>query len=94
LKSIIQSVLGKSFQMRMVRIRDKTGIEPTILVFDAKYPWCIVSLTRVTSMLVRDVGDKFEMLVTDLMHWKNHQHNEKSRQHIDSGTNISNQSPT
>ena len=25
--------------------------------------------------------DKFEMLVTDLMHWKNHQHNDQSRQH-------------
>ena len=41
----------------------------------------------VTLMLVTDVGDpmywcqfgtaKFEMLVTDLIHWKNHQHNEK-----------------
>ena len=31
------------------------------------------------------VGDKFEMLVTDLIHWKKHQHN-------DSATNISNQS--
>ena len=29
------------------------------------------------------VGDKFEILVTDL-HWENHQHNEKSRQHNDS----------
>ena len=29
----------------------------------------------VTSMLVTHVGDK--MLVTDLKHWKNHQHNEK-----------------
>ena len=27
------------------------------------------------------VGDKFEMLVTDLIHWKKHQHNEKSHQH-------------
>ena len=32
------------------------------------------------------------MLVTDLIHWENHQHNEKSRQHNDSFTNISNQS--
>ena len=27
------------------------------------------------------VGDKFEMLMTDLIHWKTHQHIEKSRQH-------------
>ena len=40
------------------------------------------------------VGDKFEMLVIDLIHWENHQHNEKSRQHNDSATNISNQSPS
>jgi len=40
------------------------------------------------------VGDKFEMSLTDLMHWENHQHNEKSRQHNDSATNISNQSPS
>ena len=50
----------------------------------------------VTLMLVTDVAcqmcvdDKFEMLVTDLIHWKNHQHNEKSRQHIDLATKISN----
>ena len=56
MKSIIQSVLGESFQMRMVRIRDKTRIEPTILVFDAKYPWCIVSLTRNKGCI--DVGDE------------------------------------
>ena len=29
----------------MVRIRDKTGIEPAILVPDAKYTWFFVSLT-------------------------------------------------
>ena len=34
------------------------------------------------------------MWVTDLIHWKNHQHNEKSRQHNDSATNIRNQSPS
>ena len=60
----------------------------------------------VTSMLVTDIGDqmcwwqvwddgdRFRMLVTDLIHWENHQHNEKSRQHNDSGTNIWNQSPS
>ena len=73
MKSIIQSILGESFQMRMVRIRDKTGIEPTILVFDAKYTWCIVSVTR--NMGYIDVGDgcwrqnvmmtTFETLVTN-----------------------------
>ena len=26
---------------------------------------------------IQDVGDRFRMLVTDLMHWENHQHNEK-----------------
>ena len=26
---------------------------------------------------VWDVGDRFRMLVTDLIHWENHQHNEK-----------------
>ena len=40
------------------------------------------------------VGDKFEMLVTDSQCWKNHQHNEKSRQYNYSATNISNQSPS
>ena len=41
--------------------------------------------------LIQDVGDWFKMLVTDLIHWKNHQHNEKSRQHDDHHkiTNIS-----
>ena len=53
----------------------------------------------VTLMLVTDVAgqmcvdDKFEMLVTDLIHWKNHQHNEKSCEHIDSVTKISNRLP-
>ena len=51
-----------------------------------------------------DVGDgcwrpnvlvtTLEMLVTDLINWENHQHNETGRQHNDSVTNISNQSPT
>ena len=62
--------------------------------------------TMVTSMLVTDVGDQmcwwqvwdvgdgFRMLVTELIHWENHQHNEKSRQHNDSATNIWNQSPS
>ena len=27
---------------------------------------------------VSDVGDRFGMLVTNLIHWKNHQHNEKA----------------
>ena len=56
----------------------------------------------VTSMLVTDVGDqicwwqvwdvssRFRMLATDLINWENHQHNEKSRQHNSSATNISN----
>ena len=35
-------------------------------------------------------GDKFEMLVTDLIYWENNQQNEKSRQRDDSATNISN----
>ena len=66
----------------------------------------IRSQTEVTSMLVTDVGDqmcwwqvwdvgdRFRMLVTDLIHWENHQHNAKSRQHNDSATNIWNQSPS
>ena len=43
-----------------------------------------------------DVGDgcwRQNVLVTDLIHWKNHQHNEKNHQHNDSVTNISNRSP-
>ena len=52
----------------------------------------------VTSMLVADdgegVGDKIKMLVADLIHRKNHQHNEKSHQHNDSVTNILNRSPS
>ena len=49
----------------------------------------------VTWMLeTKCVGDKLEMLVTDLKHCENHQHNEKSRQHNDSATNISNLSPS
>ena len=43
---------------------------------------------------VWDVGDRFRMLVTDLIHWENRQHNEKSRQHNDSVTNIMILSPT
>ena len=59
----------------------------------------VLNIIVVTLMLVTDVGDQcvgdmFEMLVTDLIHWKYHQHNEKSRQHNDSATNISNQSPS
>ena len=63
--------------------------------------FCINSLSfLVTSMLVTDVGDqiwwwhvldvgdRFRMLVTDLIHWENQQHNEKSRQHNDSATDI------
>ena len=61
---------------------------------------------RVTSMLVTDVWDQmcwwqvwdvddwFRILITDSIHWENHQHNEKSRQHNDSATSISNQSPS
>ena len=40
-----------------------------------------------------DVGDgcwRQNVLVTDLIHRENHQHNEKSRQYNDSATNISN----
>ena len=40
------------------------------------------------------VGDKLKMLLSDLKHWKNHQHNEKSRQHNDSVTDILNRSPS
>ena len=43
---------------------------------------------------VLDVGDRFGMLVIDLIYWENRQHNEKSREYIDSATNIWNQSPT
>jgi len=43
---------------------------------------------------VWDVGDRFRMLVTDLIHWENHKHNEKRRQHNDSATNIWNKSPS
>jgi len=38
------------------------------------------------------VGDKFEGLVTDLIHRENHRLNEKSHQHNDSATNILNRS--
>ena len=43
-----------------------------------------------------DVDDRCwrRMLVTDLIHLENHQHNEKSRRHNDSVTNTSNQSPS
>ena len=37
---------------------------------------------------VSDVGDRFRILVTDLIHWENHQHYEESHQHNDSVTNI------
>ena len=40
------------------------------------------------------VGDKFEMLVTDLIYRKNHHYSEKSGQHNDSANNISNRSPS
>ena len=43
---------------------------------------------------VWDVGDRFRMLVTDFIHCENYKHNEKSRQHNDSATNISNRSPS
>ena len=43
--------------------------------------WCRMLETKF-------VGVKFEMLVTDLIHRENHQHNEKSRQRNDSTTNI------
>ena len=66
----------------------------------------VIAILTVASMLmtdvgnqmywwqVWDVGDRFRMLVTDLIHRENHQHNEKSRQHNDSATNIWNQSPS
>ena len=37
------------------------------------------------------VGDKFEMLVTNLIHWENHQNNEKSRHYNDFATIFRNQ---
>ena len=43
---------------------------------------------------VLDVGDRFRMLVIDLIHWEIHQHNEKGYQRNDSVTNIWNQSPS
>ena len=43
---------------------------------------------------VWDVGDRYRMLMTGLMHWKSHQDNEKNRQHHDRSTNISNRSPS
>ena len=51
----------------------------------------------VTSMLVTDVGDQMWPIqdagescpmMTDLIHWENHENNEKSRQYNDSATNI------
>ena len=44
-----------------------------------------------------DVGDgcwRPNVLGTDLIHWENHQHIEKSRQHNDSVANSRNQSPS
>ena len=64
--------------------------------------WPTVSLPVVsaaTSMLV-DIGDWFEMLVTDwdvdncFLHWKSHQHNKKSRKDNDFSSNIWKLSPS
>ena len=70
------------------------SFDTSIIVY---YKW--FKFEMVTSMLVTDVGDRFKMLVTDLRCWwpiwyieKNHQLNEKSRQHNDSVTNILNRS--
>ena len=46
---------------------------------------------RVALMLVK--SHRFRMLAIDLVHWWNHQHNEKSRQHNDCATKIT-MSPT
>ena len=43
---------------------------------------------------VRDISDRFRMLMTDLIHRESHQHSEKNRQDNDSAANIRNQSPT
>ena len=43
---------------------------------------------------VWDFGNRYRMLVSDLMHWESQQHNEKGHQHNDSASNIWNQSPT
>ena len=73
-------------QVRRIELRNR-GRRPR--------PWSQV-IVMVTSMLVTDVGDqmcwwqfwdvgdRFGMLVIDLIHRKNHQHNEKRRQHNDS----------
>ena len=55
----------------------------------------IVKDFGVTSMLLTDVGEMCWWQVWDVVDRFNiHQHNEKSRQHNDSATNIWNQSPS
>ena len=51
-------------------------------------------VTDVGDEMCWDIGDRFRMLATDFIHGKNHQHNEKSRQHIGTVTNIKDQSPS
>ena len=46
-------------------------------------PTSIELTPRVTLMLVTDVGydDQIQMLLTDFIHWKSHQHNSKRNQY-------------
>ena len=44
-------------------------------------PWLWLHRCWWRMLETKCVGDKFEMLVTDLIHWENHQHAEKSWQH-------------
>jgi len=65
-------------------------------VFELPFPMtCKPFVTDVGDQMfwwqVWDVGDRFGMLMTALLHLENHQDNEKSCQHNDSTTNISNQ---
>ena len=41
-----------------------------------------------------DLGDWFDMLMTDSLHWKSHQHDEKNYQHNDYVTNFIKMSPS
>ena len=93
------------FKCRQSDFKKSALNESTLKMMPACEIWLIqIKTERATSMLVKGVGDqmccwqvwdvydRFSMLVTDLIHWGNHQHNEKS--HSQKVTNISNQSPS
>ena len=84
------SILSSDFFQLHSKLSNFLGQKfPSSRFLNYLFQWHASHLWRMLE--TKCVGNKFDvaniMLVTDLINWENHQHNEKCRQHNDSATN-------